>query len=321
MKKITLLFLFLLVLAGCGAASGDESMRYSTDSDGGAVAEEAEAMEAPAGQPMPGETSGGGDESFSPENQSAVERRIIYSANISIRVDNPLDVSRQMEAIAESFGGYVSSANVYELGGREDVYQANVQLRVAADQFNPAMERLRSLGTEVISEEIGTQDVTDRYVDLEARIDNLERTEDELQVLLTEARENNGRTEDVLAVYRELTTIRGEIEVLQGQLNVLSDSVSLATINVQLNPPEAQVQVLDEEWSFMTGVRRALRTLTDGLQGLVDAAVFLIIAVLPIILLVLLPLFLFVRFLIWLMRRRSDSTPVPAAPAGPPAAE
>lgn len=303
--RLVLLSVLLLALVACGGASSeyDESGAYDASGappgmeDG---AEEEMPMEAPAAEP---EAMGGADADASGEaapNQQGVTRRIIYNGSLQLRVDDPRAVAQTMGALAQRHGGYVSNANIYEVG--DDSYRASVQLRVDAGQFDEAMSELRTLGSEVLSENIGTRDVTDQYVDLEARIENLERTETELQILLTEARED-GSTEDVLTVYRELTSIREQIEQLQGQLNVLADQVSLATISVELVPPEAQVELVNEGWSLTRTIRQAARSLTEGLQVLADLIIYFLIAILPNLLLLGIFLYILFRFFTWIYRR------------------
>lgn len=313
MKKLVWLLVLVMLLVACGASSG---AREATDTTAESAPMEEPAMEV---EGAAADEAGDFDAGSEVPQAQAVERQIIYTANLRLRVDDPRVVAQELDALVRQFGGYVSNANIFET--RDEVYQASVQLRVEADQFDAALAALRGLATEIISEQRDSQDVTDQYVDLRARIDNLERTEAELQVLLTEARERGGDTEDVLAVYRELTEIRGQIERLQGQLNVLSDQVSLATINVELIPPEMQVEIVDEGWSPMSTVRRSLRALTEGLQGLADLAIFFTLSVLPFLLLLALAGLIFLRVLVWLWRRRPDAlrpTPRPPAPPAPP---
>jgi DNA repair exonuclease SbcCD ATPase subunit len=212
-------------------------------------------------------------------SQSALNRKIIYNASLRLRVEDPRITAQSLQAVAQRYGGYISHANVYET--YDDSYQADVQFRVNAEQFEAALEALRALAIEVIYEQRDSQDVTDQYVDLQARIENLERTESELQILLTEAREKTNKTKDILTVYRELTSIREQIEVYQGQLNLLKDSVSLATINIELIPPDAPIELIDEGWNPISTVRSSLRNLSRGLQALADFSIVLVINVLP----------------------------------------
>ncbi len=318
--KILVLLLVLLVtplLVACGGAEDGLSEAPASEPAAEEVFEEAA-----AGGEAPMEMAEGDEgaiiESGQAMAQAPVNRRIIYTASLQIRVEDPLVTAQRLSVLAQRYGGYVSNANIFEV--REDTYHATVTLRVDTEQFNAAMVELRELGSEVLEETISTRDVTEEYVDLEARIENLERTEEELQILLTEARESGGRMEDILIVYRELTEIRAQIESLQGRLNVLADQVGLATITVELVPPEVQVSIVNEEWSISGTVRQALRTLTESLQVLASLAITFSIAVAPLLLIGGLFLYALYRLARWAIDRARQQSQ-PSAPTATPPAE
>lgn len=307
MKRFLLIVMLSLLLAACGGAAVPNER----------VSEEAGAAPPPAAEPSSAEreatdgAAGGENQGVDP---ALANRKIIYTGFIQLRVAEPREVAQSLQGLAAQYGGYVSSANVYEY--REGEYRASVQLRVSAEQFDATLAALRALGDEVLSEQLDTQDVTDQYVDLTARIENLERTEHELQALLSEAREQGGDTEDILQIYRELTNVREQIELYQGQLNVLADAVTLATINVELVPPEAEVEIVAEGWSATRTIRQAIRTLTEALQGLADFLIYFLITGLPVLLVLALFGWLLFRFMNWLSARLRRPKP-PAAPVAP----
>lgn len=321
MKRLWIVLVTLFILTACGGAASQEpslSTGAPAPSDtaefGNESRSDAEGGAAPAEEAAAATPGSGGVTGALPA-QAQTDRKIIYTAFMRLRVDEPLASARALQGLALRFNGFVSSTDVYESGN--DIYQGTVQLRVDADQFNDAMAAIRELGTEVLTEQLDTADVTDQFVDLEARIRNLEAAEEELRVLLTEVRENNGRTEDILAVYSELTAIRGEIEVYQGQLNSLGDSVDLATITIELIPPEAQVEILDEGWSPARTFRESLRTLAEIGQGLADLSIRLIIVVLPFLLVLGLILFALLQFARWVARRGGSRSTTPTTPPTP----
>ena len=87
------------------------------------------------------------------------------------------------------------------------------------------------------SENAGSEDVTEQFIDLEARLRSALREEQSLLSLLERA----DTVSNILTIERELARVRSEIERLQGQLNYLSRRVDLATISVALFPPEERL--------------------------------------------------------------------------------
>jgi hypothetical protein len=312
----TIVIILMLLLTACGAAAGTAETRTSTeggDAFNGANSAPEPQMP-PAGAPMEGEAAeeapmdaddsidGGTGVAIEEQQQNAqgaqnADRKIIYTASLVLEVDDPRQEAQALYGIATRYGGFVSSGNVYEYGEDEEgnpIFRADIQLRVAADQFMRAQEELRGMANEVVSEQVNTEDVTGEYTDVESRIRNLQRLEEELQVLLAQASEREDGMEEVLSIYRELTRVREEIELMQGRINVLSDLVSLATINITLVAPdvEPQIQVVDETWDPAVALREALRSFTEDLQGVADGAIWFIVTGLPRLLIVGLVLFI-----------------------------
>jgi hypothetical protein len=297
-----LVAILLVVLTACGAASERPSTVTAPGADtGGATS----GGDVPAMEPMApdaaeegapsdaddGNATVGGDIAIDEQQQNAQnaqgnQRKIIYTASLVLEVDDPRLQAQALYGLATRYGGFVSSGNIYEYEEDADgnpIFRADIQLRVPADAFDRAQEELRGMANTVVSEQIDTQDVTGEYTDVESRIRNLQRLEEELLLLLSEARERADNMDEVLNIYRELTRVREEIEVMQGRINVLSDLVSLATINVTLVAPESEliIEVVDETWDPGKTAREAMRALTEDMQGLVDGAIWFALTGLP----------------------------------------
>lgn len=204
-----------------------------------------------------------------------------------------------------------------------------MQLRIAATNFVPAQEELRGIANAVISEQASTQDVTGEYVDVESRIRNLQRLEEEMQILLTEARARSDAMEEVLNIYREITTIREEIEVLQGRINVLSDLVGLATINVTLIAPElppaptaTPTPTPQVVWNPGETTQEAVEVLTKDLQNVADNSIWFAVIGLPRLLIVGVVLMIAYiigrRIWVWASPYLTSNSPTITPPPPPP---
>ena len=208
-----------------------------------------------------------GQPGAAPSPLDTIQRQVISMASLSIEVTAVQAATSQVRAIAEGLGGFVEQLSS---SGDAKNQQANITLRVPQSQFFTAMERLEVLG-EVQSSNLGSEDVSNQFIDLKARLASALREEQSLLSLLSKA----GTVTEILTIERELSRVRSEIERLQGQLNFLERRVELATISVYLFPPQEEVVQppsanLLVEVSDVTGRVAEVRNLVAGLNGKVD---------------------------------------------------
>jgi hypothetical protein len=213
----------------------------------------------------PGQGDGSGEQAV-----EIAERRVISTVFVSIEVEAIEPAAEQVQQVAESMGGFVESSSV---SGEEDGGFAEITIRVPQDAFTDALARLRRLG-EVRNENLSVQDVTEQFIDLEARLRSAEREETSLLNLLEQATDLS----DVLLIERELTRIRTEVERLHGQLNFLERRVSLATLSVSLFTPfSVRTEPPSASYGLDVGdVSRAIEeveAIAESVDGLVDSSV------------------------------------------------
>ena len=179
------------------------------------------------------ETGNGGRE----EAESAVEpdrtprRIVIYRASLSVVVDSIRDAIQDVAALTESLGGYVSIQ-------RPEM----ITIRIPAADFHRAITQIGQVG-QITEEERTAQDVTDRFVDLRARLTNAVRERDALRELLSRAQ----TVEEVLMVRERLTQAQELVDRLAGQLQLLADQAALSTISIRfltvVAPPRQEFRV------------------------------------------------------------------------------
>ena len=309
-RRVVLLGVLGLVLLSLGACAAVQRTSNGTPPmPAGTVAPEvaargmpsrgAAAMPAQAPAPPMGVTDAANDTGAAekPAAQASDDRRILRNADMAVAVTSVEEAAREAQAVADRLGGYVASANLFR---EADRLRGTISLRVPGDRLGEAMSAVEGLGR-VESRRLSSNDVTEEYTDLNARLRNLEATERELLALLTSIREKSGRAEDVLAVHRELSNIRAQIEQLKGRINYLDKSSALATLNVTLLPLPAGKPLVDNGWSPLDTAREASRALVRLLQGVGSAAIWALIVGLPLMLAVAIPLWLVYRGL----RRRT----------------
>ncbi|WP_251330384.1 DUF4349 domain-containing protein [Haloplanus pelagicus] len=231
-RIVTVLFVALVLLAGCNGAAGGAEVGAGGGGDSATFAEtqgaDAQERAADGGDAGNGGASGGEEEAT-----AATSRSIIRTGHVRLRVDD-FEASRSnLTALVESHGGYVSDS-AKQVNDRDDAAwtSGRVVLRVPADNFSATMTAVEREGR-VLESRTETQDVTDQVVDLQARLENLRAERDRLRTLYQQAND----TEDVLAVERRLSEVQTEIERTEAQLQNLQRRVAYSTITVEMAEP------------------------------------------------------------------------------------
>ena len=143
---------------------------------------------------------------YEPPPTTDVENRMVISnSDISLLVKNVVEVQNQIIQTAESLGGYM--VNSY-LNNPQDAPTANIIVRVPTAKMKEALDSIRGLAVKVISENLSGQDVTDQFVDNEARLATLEKTKTIFEDMLIKA----VRIEDILRVQQEIINLQSQIE-------------------------------------------------------------------------------------------------------------
>lgn len=179
--------------------------------------------------------------------------------------------------VSEARGEYVEESH---LSGEGDDASGTMKLRVRSDRLDAVLAQIRELGV-VVGEQVTGDDVTSQVVDLDARVRNERRIEQELMALLDQRK--GAPLKDVLEVRDHLSRIRGSIERLIAEQQRLGRLVSLSTIVVVIHPPPksdplpsnaAQSSMRDYFGSTMHAAwNGAIRSLTDALGFIVEVVV------------------------------------------------
>ena len=240
-----------------------------------------------------------------------VERLVIKNSNMTIVVDDPALSMDHISALADEMGGYVVNANLYqtELESGMKVHQATITIRVPSERLNEALQRIRDeTDLPVVSENTTSQDVTGEYTDLQSQLTNLEAAEQQLQEIMDSA----VKTEDVLAVYNQLTQVRGQIEVIKGQMKYYAQSAALSAISVELLPNEAVEPLTIGGWQPGGVAKDAIQALIDALKIIMTMGMWIILFIVPVLAIVLLPPILIIWALLrWRARRKAKAAAAP----------
>lgn len=256
--------LMMVVAYGCGAQSYGPS-DYATP-----AASEADFRGGDMEPSAAGAAGGAGPGGALPD-ADAVQRKIIYTANVELVVEEFDPIPAKVRDLATQFEAYVAQSNV--TGSPGSPRSGEWTFRVPAGRYDAFLAAAQELG-EVHRVTSKSDDVSEEFYDVEARIRNRKVEEARLVKLLEDA---TGKLEEILAVEREIARVRGEIERVEGRLRVLKDLTSLSTVTLSVR--EIKDYVPEDQVTYGTRVRRAfdgsISTLVATAQALSIAAVVL----------------------------------------------
>jgi hypothetical protein len=265
----------LLSMAAC--AGGEDTAGQNAAVGGGeggdAVAEEPAAEGELVSQPA-------GDRGSS---LPSLGPRVIQTASLTLSVPSNefQDVVDRARTLATGFGGFVVGSSASQ-GRDQRLVRGTLVLRIPERSYAQAMREIAALGRVESREESG-QDVSQEFVDLEARARHLEAVERQLLGLLDEA----DTVAAALAVQAELNNVQLELEQVRGRLRYLEDQVSFATISLAIHERQAALEEDDEPaW----GIVSAWRTAAHGFVTVVGWIFVAAATIAPVVLLLLLAL-------------------------------
>jgi hypothetical protein len=224
-------------------------------------------------------------------------RRIVYTGNVTLVVENFEQFPEKVAAIVQQFDGFIASSQIS--GATGSPRNGTWKVRIPVDRYDDFVAAARKLG-EVQNISTDSQDVTEEYYDVEARIRNKETEEKRLLKHLTDT---TGKLEEILVVEKELSRVREELERMQGRLRVLKDLVTLTTVTLHVN--EIKGYVPPQAPTYGTRVSRAW---TGSLDALAETAQALSIAAVAVIPWLAVPALFAVLLAIVLRRRRLRSS-------------
>lgn len=294
MKKLLIVTAVVALLLGVAACSSAPPRGVTPTVNGKSVS--GGGMSAPGitAAPMPappgGISFGGSSLSPSYSADTATNRQIVRSGNLDLVVKDVTGNVDQVSALAVNLGGFVVSS---QITGKDADMRGYVSIRIPATSFESAMSTLRGYAVKVNSSSTNAQDVTDQYVDLQARLTTAQAAEQQYLTILQKAT----TVDDTLKVYSALTQVRTQIEQLQGQIKYLDQTTQMSLISVQLSP-EAAGKPLIKGWSFLDILTSAIRGLTTTGQYVADGLIWIAIFS---------PLWVAGLVVFWLVRRRKKA--------------
>ncbi|MBC7843997.1 MAG: DUF4349 domain-containing protein [Gemmatimonadaceae bacterium] len=209
-------------------------------------------------------------------------RMIVRSAELSLQVSDVRKAAQLVADATTSVDGFLGASRLWRDG---EMDRASMTVRVPSAKLDATIARLRQVAVRVDNEAVTGEDVTRQSVDLTAQLTNLRATEAELRELLKTVRIRTQRASDVLEVHTELARVRGEIDQHAAELQSLSQLAALSTITLELRPDVVASPIATDAWQPRGVLRDALRALAGTGRVAVNAVIWTVVYVAPLLLL------------------------------------
>jgi hypothetical protein len=313
LATLSLITLALTILTACGvsapqvefAAPAEPAMPEAGLDYAGEPAYEQQAQKSALPMPTMVYQTVPDVENSAPGQAAYVDRMIIKNAEVSVLVeDSDIAIDRLTQIVGDVDGYIVSSRIWYQTYVNGENYKyASLTIGIPVDRFEVTMRRIRGLAVRVTDENASGEDVTDQFVDLQSRLTNLEATQERIKSFLEDAK----TVDEALRINQELATIEAQIEEVKGRMSFLSDRSAFSTITVTLSPELPEIEPTPAKpWTPGETLDEAFELLVNAYQGIVEFAIWLFVAVLPILALPLLVIWLLFR----LVRRKTTKAPI-----------
>lgn len=245
-------------------------------------------------------------------------QKIIGNATLDIEVESGgFQIAFNNAALlSDRYGGYIVATQSSATGEDGKIDGGTIAVRVPVTSFSAAVADAGKLGT-LKNQQITTQDVTEEYLDLQARIINAQAKLDTLRRLFDKAT----TITDIVSVQEVVTAAQDDLEKLKGRQRFLEEHTSFSTLTINIR--EAGVVVTtttttEAPWGVGEAFGDAARNFVKAVNAIVRALGIVI----PVLVVIAIIVFIVYRVWRWNSRKRNPpATPYQPLVAPPKPAE
>ncbi len=304
-KLVFLIFAVLAFSTACASGSSSNTNAVSKASSRSAMNSSAESGSGGGGgggrdeSPVVQQVSLNQAENLQPQ-PVAIERKIVRNADLQLEANSSEESQQKITAIAESKGGFVVESQQSSSDVRATTRDIiTMTVRVPSAKFNETLDEIRKTASRVIVETIKSDDVTEEFIDIEARLKAKRSLEEQFLEIMKRA----NSVEDALSVQKQLAEVRGEIEKIEGRKRFLENQASLSTIKIRLQTPNA---FSANSSGFFYRLKESFASGFNFALNFILVLVTFLIGILPFLLFIVLPIYLLIRYF-WRKQHRQKS--------------
>jgi len=197
-----------------------------------------------------------------PPQAGVEDRLVIKESSLSLLVKDVVDSKNKILDYTKTSGGYMVSSSV---SNPQDAPTATLVIRTPSDKLESALDYFHSLSVKVVSENLSGRDVTDQYIDIDARLKTLEATKERFESILVQAT----KIEDITNLTQRILNVQNQIDAYKGQQESLKQNAQLAKLTIYLSTDELALPYAPSE-TFRPNVifKLAVRSLVGFARSL-----------------------------------------------------
>lgn len=217
----------ILLTAGCRASdqNPDSSMADTSQSQITEIADNKNPNTAP-----------------SEKKQAGMATMMVYQAELGLNVKDFATSQKSLTQLVEKMNGYIVEASSYNQGEGDSLLNGDFRIRIPNTKFNTFLEETEKLALKVTNRTIQGRDVTEEYIDLEARLASKQVLEKQLLGFMKNAQ----KTSDLLQIAQDVNKVQTEIEQLKGKMKYLKNQSDFATVTIHMTENKAVLPSLSD---------------------------------------------------------------------------
>lgn len=197
------------------------------------------------------------------------DRLVVQNSQVSLLVKDVNAALTNIKTKVTGLGGYMVESSVSR---PEEAASGQITVRVPAGKLDETLNFLRASSVKVVSENLLGEDVTDQYVDNDARLSILTANKERFEEIMKKATE----IQDILEVQREIFNIQSQIDNIKGQQNFLAKTAQMAKLTAYLSTDELALPYAPgSPWRPEVIFKQAVRSLVLTLRGLAGNLIWL----------------------------------------------
>ena len=159
------------------------------------------------------------------DNVETEERKIIKKGSLRFKTADVNKTKSLILKTVQELNGYLSNENAYDYSDR---FEHNLTIRIPAEKFDLLLNTISESAEKLDSKNIDVLDVTEEYIDIEARI----KTKKDLQNKYIELLKRATKVEEMLNIEKEIGNLQTEIESVEGRMKYLKDKITFSTLTI-----------------------------------------------------------------------------------------